>query len=166
MTKKVLALVLFGLLTGFGTSAAYAQKDGIELKSVAEVEQPVKNEKGEVELKRVEAALAKVLPSDAVIFTTYYANGGAKAAEDVVISNPVPEHTLYVAGSVEGAGAKVEFSVDGGKRFDLPENLRVKGPEGRERPAAASDYTNIRWTLRAPVKPGDKGSVSFRAKVK
>lgn len=164
MKKRILTVL--SILTLLSFQAMAADKGAIELKSVAEVEVTTKNAKGEKEVKRVEAAKANVVPGDAVIFTTYYSNNGKEAASDIVINNPMPEHMLYIDGSAEGSGTKIEFSVDKGKSFGLPETLKVIDAKGKERTALTSDYTNIRWTLSKPLGSGGKGSVSFRAKVK
>lgn len=164
MTRKIVTVL--SMLLALSSQAIAADKGAIELKSVAEVEVTTKNAKGEKEVKRVEAAKANVVPGEAVIFTTYYSNNGKEPASDIVINNPMPEHMLYIDGSAEGSGTKIEFSVDKGKSFGAPEILKVKDDKGKERPALASDYTHIRWTLSKPLAPGGKGSVSFRAKVK
>lgn len=164
MRKTLVALVIAVLLAP--ALAAAQQKGMIELLSRSEVEVTTTNAKGEKEVKRVEAAKANVTPGDTVIFTTTYINHGKKPAENVTIRNPVPEHMTYVDRSAEGKGAKIEFSVDGGKSHGAPEKLiKTVGP-GKTRPAGAADYTGIQWTLTKPLAPGGKGSVSFKATVK
>jgi uncharacterized repeat protein (TIGR01451 family) len=142
------------------------QKGAIELTSIAEVEILQKNEKGKEELKRVEASKANVAPGDTVIFSVRYVNNGDKPAADVVIKNPVPQHMAYVRKSAGGAGARIDFSIDGGKTYATADKLNVKGADGKERTALASEYTHIRWTMEKPVVNGGKGLVFFRAKVK
>lgn len=164
MTNKFLTIL--SLLLLFALPLQAAEKGAIELKSTAEVEIAVKNDQGVVELKRVPAASTKVVPGDTVIFTNYYKNLGEKPAEGVVLGNPVPEHMVYITGSAEGQGARIEFSIDRGKRFGLPETLKVKEKNGEERLATAAEYTHIRWTLTGAIAKGEGGSVSFRAKVK
>lgn len=164
MGKKILALL--SMLLILSSQAMAADKEAIELTSVAEIEVTVKNDKGEMEVKRVEAAKANVVPGDVVIFTNYFTNKGEKPADKVVLTNPVPEHMLYVDGTAEGKDARIEFSVDKGKSYNMPNKLIIKKADGKERPATAADYTHIRWTLEKSVVPGGKGSVSFRAKVK
>lgn len=164
MVRKIVPVLFLALL--LTVQARAADKGGIELKSVSEVEVTVKNAKGEKEVKKVEAAKANVVPGDTVIFTNYYANMGDKPATNVVITNPVPEHMLYLDGTAEGKGAKIEFSADKGKTFAPAGKLKVKGADGKEKQAAAADYTHIRWTLEGAVEKGGKGSVSFKAKVK
>jgi uncharacterized repeat protein (TIGR01451 family) len=163
MSKTTISIMLALLLL---SAAAWAQqKSPIELKSLAEVDVTTTNAKGEKEVKRVEAAKATVVPGDVVIFTNQYANTGDKPATDVVIRNAVPEHMIYVDGSAEGKGTRIEFSVDKGKTYGAPDKLTVTDAKGAKRKAAAQDYNNIRWTVEK-LPPGAKGSVSFRAKVK
>jgi uncharacterized repeat protein (TIGR01451 family) len=162
MIKKILSGLCLLLL--FALPVRAAEKGGIELTSTAEVEVSVVNDRGVAELKRVPAAEANVVPGDPVIFTNHYSNMG-EPAEQVIIANPLPENMVYVAGTAEGAGAVIEFSVDGGKSYGPPEELKVQGNNGRERMAEAADYTNIRWTIGS-IGKGESGSVSFQAKVK
>lgn len=164
MTKKVLTVLCMLMLLSFQAKAA--DKAPIELKSVAEIEVMIKNDKGEREVRRVEAVKANVTPGDAVIFTTYYSNNGKETASDIVINNQMPEHMLYIDGTAEGIGTKIEFSVDNGMSFGTSDKLKIKGKDGKERRAGPSDYTHIRWTQSNPLPPGGKGSISFRAKVK
>ncbi len=164
MFKKTLAVMALFVFTA--VCPAYADEQGdIELTMLSEVEVKSVNDKGAVVVKREDAAKAKVVPGDAVIFTTAYRHVGKEPAEKAVIVNPVPEHTLYVDRSAEGKGTRIEFSADGGKTYGPVKTLKtVKG--GKTRPAVAADYTHVRWTFDKPLKPGAKGSVSFRAKVK
>ena len=142
------------------------QKGGIELTTVAEVEETVQNEKGAKEVKRMEASKAKVSPGDVVFFTTTYVNAGKQPATNVVITNPVPEHMVYVDQSAGGKDAKIDFSIDGGKTYATADKLKITDKEGRVRPALGKDYTHVRWVVSASVAPGAKGTVGFRARVK
>jgi uncharacterized repeat protein (TIGR01451 family) len=164
MTKKLLATLSLLLLVALPASAV--EKKGIELKSTAEVDIIVKNDKGEKEIVRVAAADTNVAPGDTVIFSTHYQYQGEKPATDVVINNPLPEHMLYLDGTAEGKGTRIEFSVDQGQTFAVAGKLQVKDAEGKEQPASAADYTHIRWTIEGALQDGAKGSVSFKAKVK
>jgi uncharacterized repeat protein (TIGR01451 family) len=162
LSRRVLSMFLVLAFSLVGI--AYAAD--VEVKSVAEAEIKVKNEKGEFETRRIDAAKANVGPGDEVIFSNYYVNNGDQPVTDVVILNPVPMHTIYVDGSAGGEFAKVEFSVDGGKTFGAPETLKVKDKNGRERIARAEDYTHIRWVITKPVAPKETGVVYFKAKIK
>lgn len=163
--KKMGITVLFTLLL-LPAAVRAQQKGSIELKSTAEIDVTETNAKGMKETRQVEVSKAKVLPGDVVTFTTTYTNRGNKPAEQVIITNPVPEHMDYLAGSAEGKGMKIDFSVDKGKTYNSPENLVVIDPQGKTRTAVPADYTHIRWSLEKPLPAGGTGSVSFRAKLR
>jgi uncharacterized repeat protein (TIGR01451 family) len=139
-----------------------AQEAGsIELKVVAEQELVTVDADGERQVTRVPAA--KVVPGDEVIYTVTYENVGEKAAGSVVITNPIPEHMQYKDKSASGTGTAITFSVDGGKAYDTPGNLKVLDENGEEVPAKSSDYTHVRWRLEDPLAAGSQGSVNFKA---
>ena len=146
---------------------ARAQQQGsIELKSVAEAEVMVKSAKGETQVKRVNVTKAKIVPGDVVVFTTTYKNIGKQPAEKVEITNPVPDHMLYMDQSADGKGMKIDFSIDKGKSYGSPDTLMVLDAKGNKQRATIIDYTNIRWIAVKPLAPEGKGSVSFKAKLK
>ncbi len=143
-------------------TAVWAHAQGqIQLTSVAEVEVERFNQEGKKEVQRVKAT--KVLPGNEVIFTTLYENTGKEAAENAVITNPMPEHMIYTQNSARGMGTMITFSVDGGKTYDAPAKLFIFDASGRKFPARPQDYTHIRWSFGDPLPPGAKGEVSFRA---
>lgn len=162
--KKIIAGIALALLLPITVWAQ--QKESIELRSTAEVDVVSTNAKGEKEAKRVDVGKAKVVPGDTVFFTTTYTNIGKQPADKVVITNPVPEHMMYLDKSAEGKGTKIEFSVDGGKSYAARDKLVVTDAQGNKRTASAADYTHIKWTVSKPVTPGTKGRVSFKAKLK
>ena len=144
--------------------AMAAEKGSIELKMIAQQEIVVENEKGEKEIKREDAS--KVVPGDHVIYTIEYKNVGDENANSIVINNPVPENMHYVPGTANGQGTDIVFSVDGGKSFDKPENLKVVDEDGNPRLATARDYTHVRWTLSNELEAGKMGEVSYRAELR
>ncbi|MFH1864929.1 MAG: hypothetical protein ABIK85_03525 [Candidatus Eisenbacteria bacterium] len=161
---KRISLTLAALLLVCPAAAIRADETrAVELKTVAETEIEVLNHEGRPELRRIEAAT--VVPGDEVIYTIHYSNAGAETAESVVITNPIPDHMTYMAGSTSGNGTIVTYSVDGGEVFAPPEELRMPDGDGGERAASASEYTHIRWTLGATLAPDQRGSVEFRARL-
>jgi uncharacterized repeat protein (TIGR01451 family) len=108
----------------------------------------------------------RLVPGDRVLYTLEVRNLSTSPQEAPTVSQPVPEHTQYVADSAVGPGAAVTYSVDGGRTFDRPENLKVPAPDGAVRPAIAADYTDIRWQLKISLKPNSVAFVRFRAVVK
>ncbi len=161
--KKIALTVLCFILTNFVSAhTLWAQKKtDIDLKAVAEIEVQTVDEDGKKQIKRVPAV--KVIPGEEVIYTIYYTNIGQKMTENVVITNPVPEHMRYKDSSASGDGTLIVFSVDDGKTFAAPENLIVRDATGKEFPAVASDYTHIRWILQSSLPSNAEGQVSFRA---
>jgi hypothetical protein len=89
----------------------------------------------------------------------------ASVARPVVIY-PVPEHMTYTPDSAVGPGTDVTYSVDAGRSFDVPENLRIQEPGGQLRAATAADYTHIRWQLKNALKGNSVAFLRFRAQVK
>ncbi|MFZ5563585.1 MAG: hypothetical protein ACOZBW_05985 [Thermodesulfobacteriota bacterium] len=160
----LLALVLGAGLVFFRAPAFAQDKGSIELTSIAEVEAKEFNSEGRQVTVRKPAG--KVVPGNEVIYTTTYVNIGKAPAENVAITNPVPEHMIYKDNSAAGENTTIVFSIDGGKTYKSPDALVVTLADGTKRPAAASDYTHIRWTLNKSLSPGGKGFVTYRAILK
>jgi hypothetical protein len=72
----------------------------------------------------------------------------------------------YTHDSAVGPGTEVTFSIDAGRSFDVPENLRIQEPGGEQRLATAADYTHIRWQLKNTLKGNSVAFVRFRARAK
>lgn len=145
-------------------SLALAAKDEIKFTSFAEVEVIKVNAKGEKAKVRQPATLLQ--PGEFAIYTNTFTNVGKQPAANVVINNPIPENTVYVEGSATETGFAVVFSADKGQSFGKPNELMVADGKGGKRPAEAKEYTNIRWTMLSPLKPGATGVVEFRVRVK
>ncbi len=105
----------------------------------------------------------RIVPGDEVIFTVTFTNISAESADNVTITNPVPDHMRLVAGSAVGPGTDITFSVDGGQTYGLPDELTVADATLGSRPATADDYTHIRWRMQNALQPGAKGFARFRA---
>jgi uncharacterized repeat protein (TIGR01451 family) len=141
------------------SSQAMAQANCIELKTAAEVEKEVVNDKGEK--SRVLAPAATVVPGTEVVMTVTANNTCKQPSDKVVINNPVPEHMTLVPGSAIGAGSDITFSVDG-KTFAPAGKLTVT-ENGATRPARAEEYRHIRWEFRNSLQPGASAMGRFRA---
>ncbi len=151
-----------GALLALAATQATAQDKGcILLKTVAEIEQVTADERGEKTTRLV--PVEKIVPGNEVIYTVSATNICDQAAEKVVIDNPVPQHMDYVGGSAIGPGTDVTFSIDGGFNFGKAETLQVAGADGTQRQAEPREYTNIRWVMRNPLKPGAVAFARFRA---
>jgi len=161
--KRIALLTLALLLPTWSARAVAEDKNGVEIRAVAEVEVKVKNDAGLEETKRVPAA--KVPPGVAVIYTLHADNKGSKPATDVVVTDPIPEHMDYVDGSATSDGTKLTFSADGGKTWAAKDKLVIKEKGGATRAAAANEITHIRWQFEKPIAPGESRAVEFRARV-
>ena len=104
----------------------------------------------------------RVVPGDNLTFVLTYENTGAEAAENFVVTNPMPEAVVFV--EVIDGGAV--YSVDDGSVFDALTELRITEEGGVERAAQAADVTHIRWTLTEPIPAGASGQLKFRGVVR
>jgi uncharacterized repeat protein (TIGR01451 family) len=161
-TLSTYSLALIALIAL--ANVAHAQEKGcIELKTVAESEQEYVNEQGRKATRLVPAA--KVVPGDEIVWTITAKNVCDKAANNIVIANPVPEQMSFVANSAVGVGADITYSLDG-KEFKTPDALVVKDATGATRPARADELRAVRWTYTAAFQPGAIAFVRYRALVK
>jgi len=144
-------------------AVAEAKGDTLSVKASAEVETKVSlNGRDTIRLLPAD----HVVPGDEVIYTLEIRNTGATPVLAPSVRFAIPHHMRYLADSAAGPGADVSFSVDGGRIFDVPENLWVAGPGGQLRPATAADYTHIRWQLKHRLKVNSVAFARFRAVVK
>ena len=132
----------------------------IEFKNVAEVEVETKAADGKVEKKRV--PVQKAIPGTVVFYTSTFKNTGAKAAGNINVTNPVPANTTLVAASAYGEGMDISYSADGGKTWAAADKVKVKGADGKERPAAIGEFTHVKWTLRGELAAGKQAEAGFR----
>jgi uncharacterized repeat protein (TIGR01451 family) len=159
MFKGTLKLVVAAIACTFA-SQAFAQSEGcIELKTTAQVEKEVVNDKGEKSKVLVEAG--KVVPGTEVIWTVTANNVCKQASDGVTINNAVPEHMTLVPNSAIGPGSDISFSVDG-KKFAPAGQLTVTD-NGATRPARSDELKHIRWELKASLQPGASAFGRFRA---
>lgn len=158
-----LRMLKAGLLASGLLAAAPVMAD-LQLRTDAfrEVEVVTKAGKKDKQLQ----AISSAVPGQEVVYVITYRNTGAKPAENVVVSNPLPTGLVYQPGSAQGAGTRAEVSVDGGKQFGGLEQLAVKNADGSSRAARAEDVTHVRWTVLQGVRPAGEGKVTYRAVLK
>ena len=163
MKRSILCAVI--LLLAVSAGPGFAQEQGqVVLETVIQREVEVVTDEGEKEIRLVEVANA--VPGDELIFTVSYTNTGSEPASNVNIVNPIPENTTYIQDTAAGEGTAVTFSADGGSSYGLPGELKVIGPDGKQRQALLEDYTHIRWVRERALTEGEAGSVAFRVKLK
>lgn len=155
-----LLLVIAGRVHG---ESGQATLNGLVLKLVAEVQTTVRQ--GDRDITKLVPA-DRLVPGDLVLYTLQIRNPGPVLVKAPEIVLPVPAHVAYVADSATGPGAEVTYSVDGGHRFERPENLQAVDPDGRIRVAKPSEYTHIRWKIKNTIKVKSIAFARFRAVVK
>lgn len=154
------ALALF-LVPSHAAPAAPAE-GAIELDRRVLREQKVL-EQGRIRTRLVDAG--DVLPGQELVYRVAYANQGSEA-QQVIITNPVPDTVTYLSSSAQRIRAHLQVSVDGGKTYGALRSRRVRGPQGKLHPAQAIDITHVRWITARPVQPGERGVVSLRLRVR
>jgi uncharacterized repeat protein (TIGR01451 family) len=153
-------LVAGGVIIG---QSCLAAPDPISLKAIAEVEQSSQSQ-GRENTKLIPAD--RVVSGDTVIYTLEARNTAPTSVPRPVVTYAIPEHMTYLPESAVGPGTEVTYSVDAGRSFDAPENLRIQEPGGQLRAATAADYTHIRWQLKNALKGNSVAFVRFRARMK
>ena len=105
-------------------------------------------------------------PGDVLRYTLAGENRARLPVRGLALTQPVPAGTTFVAHSATG-DAQVTYSVDNGHTFDAAPVVRVAAPGGvvRTVPAPPEAYTDVRWTLTAPVAPGSAVRGSGAVKV-
>ena len=83
----------------------------------------------------------------------------------VQITSPVPDGMQYVPNSATPSSDTLltEFSADGGKTFSKPPVL--VGTGSARKVAEPTSYTTVRWTVLAPLEPGQELPFFYRVKV-
>ena len=145
----------------YAAQTGAAQRGNLEVKNEVFREVVVTGADGTRALEFVPAGT--VVPGNEIVYVTTVTNIGGKPAEQVVIDNPIPEHTTFQANSTFGAGAGVLVSVDGGKQWGDLGTLQVAGADGAPRHAEARDVTHLRFRLANPLAPRASGRFGFRA---
>jgi len=153
--------------TALWTAAAFATTPKVEVTIQAhkEVVRADTSGKKTVELKPADEAAT----GDVLVYTLRATNTGSGPAVGTRIEDPIPNGTVLVVDSVAKDGARIEASLDGGKSWQaFPVTITRKGASGADEtvPAPADSYTTLRWTLNAPLQPGDGQDVSFKVRIR
>lgn len=123
-------------------------------------------EDGEAVIKRVPTL--EIESGAKLIFTLRIVNDGDEPAFNVVVDNPIPEDTLYVADSAGGAGTRIQFSIDNGESYAGADELTFEftkfNGEKETRKARPEMYTDVRWVVEN-VGAGEQGELFFQVQV-
>ncbi len=145
-------------------SNLFAQQNGLLLTTNSYKEVYEINKDGQKVTKYL--PIGKIVPGDTVLYKNSIINNTNKTANNMVLQNPIPKHTEYVANSATcEVECEILYSVDGGKNYDKSSKLTVKDGDIK-RVAKASEYTNVKWILKEPLKANSSTYVTFKTKIK
>ena len=129
------------ILAAAGSAAAQVSLDN----TVQKVETFV-NEANEPQRRMVDAD--SVVPGDELRYTITFTNNGTEVVDagSIVITNPIPDATVYLDGTAAGSDTEIHYSVDG-ENFGSAEELTISQGEA-EVIASAKDYRTLRWVYQ------------------
>lgn len=145
--------VMPGLASSQSSEPVFAQSSQqqapIQLKLVAERQSVVAIASGQVEWKPLPTN-ASLRPGENIRYVVTASNISDRQIKNLVVTQPIPKSSIYVLGSATLPtiqGAKLDYSIDGGKTYSDNPTIRVKLDSGEivNRPAPDSMYTNVRW---------------------
>jgi uncharacterized repeat protein (TIGR01451 family) len=112
---------------------------------------------------------AVVVPGDILRYSLGSDNVGDKAADNLVLTQPIPAQTVYVLDSAASKNpAEITYSIDGGKSFVKEPTIEVTLPDGtiETKPAPPETYTHVKWNLTGAVNPEAGVEVTYDVAVK
>lgn len=121
-------------------------------------------------VKSVDAA-STALPGTNLGYSVSFTNSGASAAQNFVLTDPVPANTDFRVGSPAqnlgstGLAVAVSYSNDNGASWTyMPVSGGGSAPAGYDR-----NVTHIRWAFAgnlSQISPNNSGSVSFTTRIR
>jgi uncharacterized repeat protein (TIGR01451 family) len=112
---------------------------------------------------------AVVMPGDSLRYQVSSENMGDRAAEDLVITQPIPPKTIYELSSASSNNnAEITYSIDNGKTYVEQPMVEVTLPDGKveKRPAPAEAYTHIKWKVSKAIDPKVRLTAMYDVKVR
>jgi uncharacterized repeat protein (TIGR01451 family) len=140
--------------------SALLAADSVALSSIVFVEKTIADADGKTKVTLHEPKI--VTPGDRLIFILNYQNKGSAAANNFIVTNPLPSAVAYQG----TADATAEVSIDGGKIWGALTALKVADGPNRWRSARPEDVTHVRWTMKQAIPAGAQGKLSFRGVVR
>ncbi|MBD1936284.1 DUF11 domain-containing protein [Microcoleus sp. FACHB-68] len=112
-------------------------------------------------------ASAVVQPGDIIRYTLRGENSTTSPVNNFVLTQPIPQQTVYILNSAAGLEAKITYSIDNAKTYLANPTIQETLPDGtiETKPAPAEAYTHIRWEFTKPVNLPDIGA-TYQVKVK
>lgn len=173
MSRGIRRLAALAVVLALGAAATAAAEVTLET-SVSKVQRTLDDSD---RIARELVPVDEVVPGEELRYTITFRNdsGMVVDAERIVITNPIPDGTVYVSGSAGGDAARVEYSVDGDNFTETEPQPRAAapataapgsaeagsgtGPAADEAPA--SPVRSLRWIYQAALPPGESGQVFF-----
>lgn len=171
MKHKVIQLVSLAVLLAFiTTTAAVAADSPVKILLSAQKEVVTKDKNGKITVTYDKAD--KAGSGDVIVYTVVCENTGKEIIKQIELTDPIQAGAVtYIDGSATDGGKKVSlisFSIDKGKTYAMPSKLIYKTTDTKgnviEKQATPDMYTNVKWLVDS-LSPGEKVSVSFRAKM-
>nr|CAA6817735.1 MAG: Unknown protein [uncultured Thiotrichaceae bacterium] len=156
------ALVVFGISMDF----SMAENAGSPVSITSQVNELVQQVDANGQSHWVAVNPDRIVPGDRILYTTNVANNGGQASDNIVITNPVPQHVRYLGNTAQGSNFTIVYSVDGGQQFGQPGQLQVRDASGQVRQAQPAEYTHIRWQYNTALQPAETQKISFQAQLK
>jgi hypothetical protein len=149
-----------GAVIGFAAPPAVQAQQGIQLETQMFVERVSTDINGRA--RRILTVPGnRIARGDQVIFVVNWRNQGARPVHGFAVTNPVPGTVR-----IDPAGSAMQVSVDGGAHWGRLDQVWLPTSLGGTRRATPEDVTHIRWTMAAPVSPGERGRISYRGTVR
>ena len=142
-------LILFGVISF--SSVSSAEDGAIKFTNTVMKEIVEKNKKGEDVISYIEPGLA--LPGNTMLYTITFENISNQPVSGIVVNDPLPNNSKYLANTATGRNTDITFSADG-ENFAVPGKLILTDKSGRSWTASADSYTHIRWKYKQTLKPG------------
>jgi len=108
-------------------------------------------------------------PGENIRYVVTASNISDRAIKNLVVNQPVPDGSVYVLGSAtlpDIEGAKLDYSIDGGKTYSQNPTIKVKLADGTvvDKPAPDSMYTHVRWSFgdNFPAKTATNATYQVR----
>ncbi|MBD1842102.1 hypothetical protein H6F89_01485 [Cyanobacteria bacterium FACHB-63] len=141
----------------------------VELRLIAKQKLVRKNAQGKEQVAWDELTKDTMVQKGTMLrFQVVAKNTGDRAAEKLVITQPVPKGTIYEIGTAIPSGAELSYSIDGGKTFSANPLVQVTLPDGRTEMqlAPAEAYSHVRWTFDRPIAPKNGLEITYDVSVR
>ena len=104
--------------------------------------------------------VTKAMPGDTIVYSIAASNISTKPINKLVVNQKIRPGTSYILNSATPLkGADLTFSTDGGKTYTAKPIIDKK-------PAAAANYTNVRWAFVGSVAPKSQSNLSYEVQIR